>query len=163
MRISKQLSEKVNDQINRELESAYLYLSMAAYLEGKSFNGMAKWMYKQFDEEYYHAKKFMHFLAERGGKVTLTNVKQLKTEFKSPKECFELGLKHENLITEYLKKLMLAFREAKDLVSEDFLLWYLDEQIEEEGKFTDILDKFNIIGNDGAGLLMLDKELGSRE
>lgn len=163
MKISKQLAEMVNEQINRELESAYLYMSMGAYLEGKSLNGMARWMYCQFNEETYHAKKFIHFLSARGGRVTLTDIKQLETNFKSPRACFEQGLKHEMLITEYLKKLLAEFREAKDMVSEDLLLWYLDEQIEEEAKFADILDKFSIIGNEGTGLLALDKELGDRE
>lgn len=162
MKIKQELADEINLQINRELESAYLYLSMAAYFDQRSLKGMAHWQYCQYLEEYYHARKWMEFLIDRGAKVVLKDIKQLKTDFGSVIEVFEDTLRQELLNTEYLKKILWMFREAKDGMSEQLLLWFLDEQIEEEANVMEILDKLKLIGNDGVGILELDEELGER-
>lgn len=162
MKIKQELADEINKQINRELESAYLYLSMAAYFDQKSLSGMAHWQYCQFLEEYYHARKWMDFLIDRGAKVVLMPIKQLKTDFGSAMEVFEDTLSQEILNTKYIEKILVMFREAKDFVSEQLILWFLDEQIEEEANAMEVIDKLKLIGNDGVGLLELDEELGER-
>lgn len=160
--INNKLEDQINYQINRELYSEYLYLSMAAYLENKGLPGMANFMIVQTQEEHFHVMKFYKYLNERGGKVVLDTIEQPPVKFDSPLAVFEEGLKHEGLVTSLINKLMDVAIEVNDHATKSFLNWYVDEQVEEEASFKNILDKMNLINGKGDGLLMLDKELAMR-
>jgi len=160
--INKKLEDQINHQINRELYSEYLYLSMAAYLEDKGLAGMANFMVVQAQEEHFHAMKFFNYLNERGGRVVLGAIEQPPVEFNSPQAVFEESLAHEKIVTGLINKLMDLAIEVNDHASRSFLNWYVDEQVEEEDSFQKIIDQLKLVGGEGHGLLMLDKELSAR-
>ncbi|MCK5816389.1 MAG: ferritin [Candidatus Marinimicrobia bacterium] len=160
--INKKLEEQINYQINRELYSEYLYLSMAAYLEDKGLAGMANFMIVQAQEEHFHTMKFYNYLNERGGRVVLEAIEKPPVEFDSPQSVFEESMKHEMLVTSLINKLMDLAIEVNDHATKSFLNWYVDEQVEEEANFKSLLDKLNLVKGKGDGLLMLDKELSTR-
>ena len=160
--INKKLEDQINHQINRELYSEYLYLSMAAYLEDKGLAGMANFMVVQAQEEHFHAMKFFNYLNERGGRVVLGAIEQPPVEFNSPQAVFEESLAHEKIVTGLINKLMDMAIEVNDHASRSFLNWYVDEQVEEEDSFQKIIDQLKLVGGEGHGLLMLDKELSAR-
>jgi len=160
--IGERLSTAINDQIKNELESYYIYLSMAAYLHTRSLDGMGHWMRCQAHEEMIHAMKFVEHLIDRGGKVVLQDLKQLKTEWSSPLEVFQDALEHEKFISGKINDLTTIAREEKDYASEPLLAWFTDEQIEEEASAGKITDELTMVGEDKSALLMLDRELGAR-
>jgi len=160
--IRERLSTAINDQIKNELESYYIYLSMAAYFHSNSLDGMGHWMRAQAHEEMIHAMKFVEHLIDRGGKVVLQDLKQLKTEWSSPLEAFQDALEHEKFISDKINDLTTIAREEKDYASEPLLAWFTDEQIEEEASAGKITDELSMIGDDKSALLMLDRELGTR-
>ena len=160
--IGERLNAAINDQIKNELESYYIYLSMAAYFHSNSLDGMGHWMRAQAHEEMIHAMKFMEHLLDRDGKVVLLDLKQLKTEWSSPLEAFQDALEHERFISGKINDLTTIAREEKDYGSEPLLAWFTDEQIEEEATAGKIVDELAMIGDDKPGLLMLDRELGAR-
>ena len=160
--INKKLEEKINYQINRELFSEYLYLSMAAYLENKGLSGMANFMVVQAQDEHFHAMKFFNYLNERGGRVILEAIEKPAVDFESPQAVFEESLEHETLVTSLINALMDLAIEVNDHATRSFLNWYVDEQVEEEASFQAIIDKLNLIQGRGDGLLRLDKELSTR-
>jgi ferritin len=160
--IDKRLEKQINYQINRELYSAYLYLSMSSYLEDKGLAGMANFMKVQAEEENFHAMKFFNYLVERGGRVVLDAIEKPPVEFDSPQAVFTESLKHEKIVTDLINKLMDLAIEVNDHAARSFLNWYVDEQVEEEDSFQSIIDKLDLVGGKGHGLLMLDKDLGAR-
>ena len=160
--INKKLENQINYQINRELYSEYLYLSMAAYLEDKGLAGMANFMVVQAQEEHFHAMKFFNYVNERGGRVVLDAIEQPPIKFDSPLAVFKESLAHENIVTELINKLMDLAIEVNDHAARSFLNWYVDEQVEEEDSFQKIIDQLELVGGQGHGLLMLDKELSTR-
>jgi ferritin len=160
--IGERLNSAINDQIKNELESYYIYLSMAAYLHSKSLDGMGHWMRAQAHEEMIHAMKFIEHLIDRDGKVVLQDLKQLKTEWSSPLEVFQDAFEHEKFISSKINDLTTIAREEKDYASEPILAWFTDEQIEEEASTGKIADELEMIGEDKSALLMLDRELGAR-
>lgn len=160
--INKKLEERINYQINRELYSEYLYLSMSAYLENKGLAGMANFMRVQAQEEHFHAMKFFNYVNERGGRVVLDAIEQPPVDFETPLAVFEESLKHEKIVTDLINKLMDLAIEVNDHATRSFLNWYVDEQVEEENSFQTIIDKLELVGGKGHGLLMLDKDLGMR-
>ena len=160
--IGERLNTAINDQIRNELESYYIYLSMAAYLHSNSLDGMGHWMRAQAHEEMIHATKFMEHLIDRDGKVVLQDLKQLKTEWSSPLEAFQDALEHERFISGKINDLTTIAREEKDYGSEPLLAWFTDEQIEEEATAGKVTDELAMIGEDKSALLMLDRELGTR-
>jgi ferritin len=160
--IGKRLNEAMNDQIKNELESYYIYLSMAAYFHSLSLDGMGHWMRCQAHEEMIHAMKIFQHLIDRGGEVTLLDLKQLKTQWQSPLEAFQDAYAHEQFITGKINDLTTIAREEKDYASEPLLAWFSDEQIEEEASAGKIKDALEMIGEDKSGLLMLDRELAAR-
>ena len=162
MMIGEKLTKAMNDQIKNELESYYIYLSMAAYFHSISLDGMGHWMRCQAHEEMIHAMKFFEHLIDRGGKVELQDVKQLKTEWASPLEAFQDAYAHEQFITGKINELTGIAREEKDYASEPMLAWFSDEQIEEEASTGKIADEMAMIGDDKSGLLMIDRELAQR-
>jgi ferritin len=162
MVLKKKMEKALNDQINAELYSSYLYLSMSADLEGKGLAGFANWMKIQAQEELVHAMKLYDFVFERGGNVTLKAIKEPQGKWKSPLVIFEHTYKHEQLVTGLINGLVdLAIKE-KDHATNNFLQWFVKEQVEEEASADEILMKLKLIGGKGNGLFMMDKELGTR-
>lgn len=160
--IGERLSSAINDQIKNELESYYIYLSMAAYFQSMSMDGMAHYMRCQAHEEMSHAMKFFDHVIERGGRVELQDLRQLKTEWSSPAEAFKDAYEHEQFITGKINDLTTVAREEKDYAAEPMLAWFTEEQIEEEASAGKIVDHLEMIGEDKSALLMLDRELGQR-
>ena len=160
--LSEKLESAINDQIQRELASAYIYLSMAAYFEANTLPGFANWMRIQFHEEQAHAFKFFDFVYDRGGTVELQPIEGPPVEFKSPIEVFEITLGHEQKVTGHINDLYTLALEERDYPSQVMLQWFIDEQVEEEKNAGDILDQLKMIEGNAHALLMLDRELGSR-
>lgn len=160
--MNKRVLDELNMQIKHEMESYYIYLSMAAWLESNSYDGMAHWMRIQAHEEMEHAMRFFNHIIERGEKITLLDLKQLKTDWGSVKEIFDDAYEHEKFITSRINTCMTAVREEKEYASEGILNWFVEEQIEEEANTSKIVDQIKMIGNEGKGIYMLDKELGAR-
>lgn len=160
--IIKKLNDAMNEQIKNELESYYIYLSMAAYFHSKGLDGMGHYMRVQAHEEMTHAMKFLNHLLDRGGKVVLKDLKQLKTEWKSPLEAFQDAYEHEKFISQKINELMAVAREEKEFASEPLLGWFTNEQVEEEANASKISEQLDMVGADKSGLLMLDRELGAR-
>jgi ferritin len=160
--IGKKLNDAINAQIKNELESYYIYLSMSAYFHSKAFDGMGHWMRVQAHEEMTHAMKFFNHLIDRGGKVVLKDLKQLKTAWKSPLEAFQDAYKHEQFISGKINELITIARQEKEYATEPLLAWFADEQIEEEANAGRITEQMEMVGSDKSGLLMLDRELAVR-
>lgn len=160
--LSKKMEEALNAQINAELWSAYLYLSMAAYCHAKGLEGTANWYEVQFKEEQDHAKIFYNYVVSRGGRVTLSAIEAVPTEWDSLLAAFEDTLQHEQKVTSLINGLYdLAFEE-KDFATQSMLKWFIDEQVEEEETAQNIIDKLRMIGDNGYGQYMFDSELASR-
>ncbi len=160
--ISPKLTEALNEQINKELYSEYLYLSMAAYFASEGLDGFANFFEVQVQEERFHAMKMYRFINERGGRVILKQIDAPQTEFSSPITIFEKAYEHEQYVTSLINKLMdLAIKE-NDHAAQSFLSWFVDEQVEEENSMETILRKLKLIGKEGQGLLMLDSQLAVR-
>ncbi|MFO8145737.1 MAG: ferritin [Candidatus Syntrophosphaera sp.] len=160
--ISKKLEKAINEQINRELFSEYLYNAMYAWFADENLDGMAKWMEAQAQEEHFHAMKFFKYLIERGGRVQLMAIDKPEFEFGNPLKAFSMALDHEKYITKNIDKLMdLAIKE-NDHASKGLLQWYVDEQVEEESSVDFIVKRLEMIGSNMHGVLMLDNELGKR-
>ena len=160
--LSDNMKNAINDQINAELYSAYLYLSMAAYFEDINFPGMATWMKAQSQEEVAHAMKFYGYVFDRDAKVELKAIDGPKTEWGSPLEVFQEALEHEKKVTGLIHKLVDLANDEKDHATRSFLNWYVDEQVEEEASAKEIVDRLETVGDSKPGLFMLDRELGGR-
>ncbi len=160
--ISEKMEKAFNDQINKELYSEYLYLSMQAYFESLNLKGFVNWFTVQVQEEHAHAIGMFDYLHERGGKVELQAIDKPRTEWKSPLECFENVLEHEQYVTSRINALMDTAEEVKDRAALSFLDWYLKEQVEEEANVGNVLATLKLIGDDKKALLMLDKDLAAR-
>ena len=160
--IKKVIEDAINDQINAELYSGYLYLSMSAYFEDMNLPGMANWMRVQEGEERFHAMKFYNYLVERGGRVMLKSIDGPETDWESPVEVFKASYEHEQKVTGMINDLMdLAIKE-RDHATTSMLNWFVDEQVEEEASASEIYEKLIMIGDNRSALFMLDKELGTR-
>ncbi len=153
----------LNEQINQELFSAYLYLSMAAHFEATNLPGMAQWMKVQAHEETIHAMKFYNFIFDRGGKVTLKAIAQPQTELKSPMDIFKQALEHEKKVTSLINKLYEQAQADKDYPAQVMLQWFINEQVEEEKNASDIVARLELIGESKGQLVYLDHELGKRK
>jgi ferritin len=160
--ISANMQKALNSQINEELFSSYLYLSMSAHFEAKNLNGFANWFKVQSQEEYDHAMKIYDFVLQKGGKVTLKEIGAPKIDWKSIPEVFNDTLKHEQKITGLINKLVEVAMTEKDFATNTFLQWFVTEQVEEEANVEEIIQKIEMIGDNKSGLYMLDNELGSR-
>ena len=160
--LNKKIEDALNKQINAELYSSYLYLSMQAYFESENLGGFANWMGVQMQEELSHALKIFNFVNERNGRVWLKAIDQPQTEWKSPLDVFEETLKHEQKVTGMISKLADLAISEKDHATTSFLKWFVDEQVEEEASANKILQQLIMIKGSTGGLFMLDKELGKR-
>lgn len=160
--LSKKIEKALNGQLNAELYSSYLYLSMSAYCETKNLPGFATWMRIQAQEELFHGMKFYDFIIERGGKVTLSKIEGPETKWPSPMKMFVHVYQHEVMVTGLVNKLVNQAITEKDHATNNFLQWFVKEQVEEEAGASEVLGKLKHIGNDGNGLIMYDRELGQR-
>ncbi len=160
--LSKELEKALNEQINAELWSAYLYLSMGMQFEANGLSGIANWYKVQFKEEQAHAEIFMNYVNARGGRVILAPIAEVDTEWETPLAAFEATLEHERKVTAMINNLYSIATADKDYASCDMLNWFVTEQVEEEETAQSYIDKFRLIGNDGMGIYMLNQELGAR-
>jgi ferritin len=153
----------LNKQINAEMYSAYLYLSMSAYFEEQSLKGFAHWMKIQAKEEMEHAMKFYNYIHERRWQVKLTAIATPKSTWSSPLAAIEDAFAHEKKITANINSLMDLAVSSKDYASQSMLQWFVDEQVEEENNADDIVQRLKLINKHQGMLMMLDAELGKRE
>lgn len=160
--LSEKMIEALNKQLSNEIYSAYLYMSMSAYSTYIGLKGFANWFMVQYQEEMTHAMKIYDYINDQGGQVKLMAIEQPPTEFESPLDMFEKTLKHEKFITKCINDLVDLAIAEKDHATNIFLHWFVTEQIEEEANDNDIISKLKLVGKDGNGLLMLDKELSAR-
>jgi ferritin len=160
--ISEKLEKAFNEQINKELYSEYLYLSMAVYLAHENLDGFANFMFVQTQEEHEHAMKMINYLLERGGKVILKQINEPKIDFDSVKQIFELAWDHEKFISKSINDLMDTAIEVNDHSAKGFLQWFVDEQVEEESSMEKIVHKLKLIKDNPNGLMMLDSQLAQR-
>ncbi len=160
--INEKMEKAFNDQINAELYSEYLYLSMKAYFETLNLKGFVNWMDVQVQEEHAHAMGMFDYVNSRGGRVKLMAIDAPETDWESPLAVFEHILTHEELVTSLINKLADVADEVKDRAAMGFLNWYIKEQVEEEDNVGQVLATLRLIGNDKNALLALDKELAAR-
>jgi ferritin len=160
--MSKKLYEVLNDQIKYELDSAYIYLSMAADCEAKNLNGFANWFKHQSQEEVNHAMKIYQFLLDRGEEVKLKQIDQPPNNYKSPVAIFEAALKHEQKVTGLINRCYETAVAEKDYPAQIMLHWFIEEQVEEEQQASEIVEQLKMAGDSSAALLMMDRQLGAR-
>ncbi|MBR6640282.1 MAG: ferritin [Muribaculaceae bacterium] len=160
--LSKTIEDAINAQINAELWSAYLYLSMATNFEAQGRSGIANWFKIQFKEEQAHAEIFMNYVNARGGRVILKPIDAVETEWATPLDAFKATLAHEQKVTALINNLYALAESERDYATRDRLNWFISEQVEEEESAQELIDKFSLIGDNGMGLYMLDQELAAR-
>lgn len=160
--LKKAMQDAMNEQINKELFSSYLYLSMAAYFENKNLPGFANWMRVQADEERVHAMKFYDFILERGGRVLLKAIDAPKTDWNSNLEVAEEVAAHEAMVTESINDLYELALQEKDYPAQVLLQWFVTEQVEEENSAAQIVADLKLVEERGTAVLILDKQLGER-
>ncbi|MDP8244334.1 MAG: ferritin [Candidatus Hinthialibacter antarcticus] len=160
---SKKMFDALNNQINEEMYSSYIYLSMASYFESVNLPGFANWMEAQFQEELAHVMRFYKYVNDRDGRVVLGAIKEPQAKWKSPLDAFKSAYEHEKYITSCIGKLVdLAMKES-DHPTNNFLQWFVNEQIEEEATSKGIVDQLEFVESDKVGLYHLDRELASRQ
>jgi ferritin len=160
--ISKKMEEALNAQVNAEMYSAYLYLSMESYFKSLNLNGFANWMRVQTQEEMMHAMKMYDFINERNGRVLLKAIDGPPTKWDSPLAVFKAVLKHEQKVTGLINDLVdLAIKE-KDHATNSFLQWFVNEQVEEEASADEMVQQLKMMEDAPGGMFMLDRELGQR-
>jgi len=160
--MNKRVEQAINDQIQAELYSAYLYLAMAAYAEDQNLSGFANWMSKQAGEEQAHALKLYHHVIERGGRVVLQGIDAPPADYGTALEMFQEVYIHEQKVTSLIHALYEVALEEKDYAAQSMLTWFIDEQVEEEASASEIVAQLEMVGNKPQGLLMLDRALASR-
>jgi len=160
--ISKKMEQKLNEQIQKEFFSAYLYLSMEAYFASKNLNGFANFFRVQDQEERDHAMMFFNYISHVGGTVKLEKIDAPKSDFSSIDEVMEMVLEHERFVTASIYSIVDLALEEKDHKTNAFLQWFVTEQAEEEATAESNLNKVKLVGNDGRGILMIDSELAQR-
>ena len=161
--ISKKLAKAINDQINAEMWSAYLYLSMSQDIYAKGYKGIAHWFKVQFLEEQAHAAIMINYLHAQDERVILAPIAKVQTEWDSVLAAFEDTLEHEKKVTAMINNLCDIADKDPDRAAGNFLAWFIDEQVEEEENARDLVRQAQMIGNHIGGMIMLDKELGARE
>lgn len=161
--ISQKILKILNNQINEELYSSYLYLSMSNYFSSVNLDGFAKWMRVQSQEEYAHAMKIYDYVLQRDGKVALTKIEAPKAQWKTPLQIFQETLKHEQYISACVNNIVNLAIQEKDHATSQFFQWFVSEQVEEEANAANIVDKMKMVGDNKNGIFMLDRELGQRQ
>ena len=160
--LNEKIQKALNEQINAEFYSAFLYLSMSNYFENLNLPGFANWTYVQYLEETTHALKILKFINERGGTVKLDTIKQPPLEWSSPVDVFENIYKHEQLVTSMIHNLVELCMQEKDYATNSMLNWFVDEQVEEEASAGLILEQLKRVSDSKNGMYIMDRELSSR-
>ena len=160
--LTEKVQKALNSQLNAELYSSYLYLSMNAYFKSINLDGFANWMYYQAQEELEHSMKFYDFIIQRGGKVQLQQIEAPPGEWGSPLAVFEATLKHEQKVTGLINALVEIAHEERDHATNIFLQWFVSEQVEEEESVGGVLEQLKLMGDAKGGLFMIDRELAKR-
>jgi len=160
--LSKKIQDALNQQINAEISSAYLYLSMSAYCAAGNRPGSAHWMRVQWQEELSHATKLFDYINDRGGRAVLKAVAQPPADFKSLRDVFQQVLDHEREVSAMIHRLYEAAVKETDYPTQIMLQWFITEQVEEEKSATEIIEQLKLIGDQGAAVIMLDRHLGMR-
>ncbi len=163
MSISRKVEKALNSQVNAELYSAYLYLSMAAYFESASLTGFAKWLRLQAKEEVEHAMKIYNYILERGGKVELEKIDKPKIEWQSPLEAFSDAYEHEKKVTSLIYNLVELAQSEKDYATNEMLQWFVKEQVEEEAQTQLVVEHLKMAADSKNGIMMIDHRLSKRE
>jgi ferritin len=161
--LSDRIQKALNGQLNAEIYSSYLYLSMNAYFKSASLDGFANWMTAQAQEELLHAMKFYDFIHQRGGRVLLTAIDTPPTDWDSPLAVFEDTLQHEQKVTGFINELVEIAMEEHDHATQIFLQWFVTEQVEEEESVGRVLEQLKLLGDARQGLFMMDREMASRQ
>jgi ferritin len=161
--MNKKMLAAINDQIQAELYSAYLYLSMSAYYDSLNLPGFANWMRLQTEEENLHAMKFFDYIIARGGRVELQAIEAPPVDFEDPLTAFKMTYEHEVMVTARIHKLYALAVAENDFPSQSLLTWFVDEQVEEEKSTLEVVEQLEMIGDHKMGLFMVDRELGQRQ
>lgn len=160
--MSRELFKAINDQINAELWSAYLYLSMSMDCEAKGYKGIANWFYVQFQEEQDHARIFMNYLNSRDEKVVLLPIAEVQTEWDSVLDMYKDTLNHEKKVTAMINNIAAIAEQDRDYASINRIVWFIDEQVEEEEAAREMITTFEAVEGNKYGMYMIDKELATR-
>ncbi len=160
--LKKKILKALTRQVNEEMYSGYLYLSMESYFHSMSLAGFATWMRVQAQEELCHGMKLYDFVNERGGRILLETINRPDSKWETPLAVFEQVMAHEEKVTVLINELMDLAIAEQDHATKIFLQWFVSEQVEEEASVGDVLNKLRLIQNDSSGLFMLDAELAKR-
>ncbi len=160
--LSEKIEAALNDQMNFEIYSANIYLSMAMWFDSKNLAGCAKWMKTQYQEEIFHAMKMYGFIDERGGRGVLKGIPEPQADWATPLAAFENALAHEQIVTGRINDLVSLAVDEKDHATANFLQWYVAEQVEEEASVDGVVQQLRLMEGAAGGLFMLDRELGQR-
>ncbi len=160
--LSETMLEALNDQVQAEYHSSYIYLAMSAYFEAQNLGGFANWMRIQADEEIFHVMKFYTYINERGGEVKLQAIEAPPAEWDSPLAAFEAAYEHECYISDRINKLVTLAREEDDYATENFLQWFVAEQVEEEANTDEAVQMLRLADANPGALFMLNREFGGR-
>lgn len=158
--ISKSIEKALQHQIAMEAYSSAVYLSMASWMDAEGFEGAAAFFYKQSDEERMHMLKIFHFINDNDGHAIVPSIEAPPKSFKDFHTCFKSVLEQEQKVTQSIHELVNVAVKERDHAAHNFLQWYVSEQMEEEKQVKSILNKLKIVGKDGSGLYLLDRELG---
>jgi len=161
--LSDKMEKALNEQVNAEMYSAYLYLAMSAYFEDQNLSGFANWMHVQAQEEMSHAMKIYNYIHDRGGRVVLEQIDKPQSEWENTQKVVEEVFAHEQKVTQMIHNLVNLARDEKDHGTDNMLQWFVSEQVEEEANADELLQQVKMIGSQGHGLLMLDRELKQRQ
>jgi ferritin len=161
--LSESIQQAINKQITYEFSASHAYMAMAAYFESLSLTGFAHWFRLQSEEEREHALRFFDYVNDRGGRVTLGAIDEPQNEFASPLDVFEHALAHEQRVTAAIHAIYALAAQENDYPTLSMLQWFIDEQVEEEKSAQEIIQHLKLIGDDGPGLLALDRHLAERE
>lgn len=160
--INDKLLDVLQEQLNKEFYSSYLYLAMSAHFEDKGLKGFANWMKVQSQEEQFHATFIYNFLIARNAKVTLKEIAAPPSNWDSILQVMEASAAHEQHVTESINNIISVAEEVKDRATMSYMLWFIDEQVEEEANVKTIIDALHFIGEDKTAIYMLDQELAKR-
>lgn len=160
--IKDKIVDSLNAQINLEYHSSYTYLAMSKYFLEQNLNGFAIWMRVQAQEELMHAMKIFDFINERDGIIIFSDIKKPRQEWDTPLNAFEDALQNEQAVSESIYDLVDLSLSERDHATNTFLQWFVSEQVEEESTIKEVIDTLKLVGNDGNGLFLLDRDLGQR-
>ena len=160
--MNKKMLTALNKQVNEELASAYIYLSMSAYFSAEGWKGMSTWMYKQFEEELAHAGKFSSYIVDRGGRIELGALDKPAHKWDSPLDVYKAAYKHECHISKCVHDLVKLARAEGDIATENMLAWFVSEQVEEEAAAMEVVTNLEKIAGKSTALFMYDQVLGQR-